>query len=247
MFPILQVGPVAIQVPGFILLAGLWIGLTFSERLLAETKRPPVPLGVVSNLALVSLLAGALGARLGYVLTFPSAFQLNPWNLLSLNPGLLHLGIGLIAAIVAATIYSQRQGLAALLMLDVFTPLLAVLSTAWFFSSLASGANFGLLTELPWAINLFGSLRHPSQIYDTLVAALILAALWWQRRSFQLGDGRLFFVFLAFTAGSRVFLEAFHATGPSVLEGWRINQILAWLVLAFSLWILRNPKGSKSR
>ena len=32
MFPILQIGPLAIQVPGLVIIAGLWFGLTLSEH-----------------------------------------------------------------------------------------------------------------------------------------------------------------------------------------------------------------------
>ena len=247
MFPVLQIGSIAIQVPGLALLAGLWVGLTLSEHLAADTKRQPIAPSDLSNLVLLSLLVGVLGARFGYVLRFPSAFELNPWNLLSLNPGLLDPWMGVTAAAIAATVFSQRKGLAITLVLDILTPMLAVLSVSWFLSLLASGYGYGLPTELPWAIDLFGAARHPTQIYDTLAAGLILAILWWQRGSFTLGKGRLFFTFLALTSASRIFLEAFHATGPSVLEGWRVNQILAWLILALSLWTLRNPKETKSR
>jgi len=245
MFPILQIGSIAIQVPGLILLAGLWVGLTLSERLAGETKRQPMRPGEVSNLALLILLAGALGARLGYVLRFPSAFELNPWNVLSLNPGLLDPWMGVTAVIIAAMVFAQRKGLAAKLILDVFTPMLAVLSAAWFLSSLASGNGYGLPTALPWAVDLFGAGRHPTQIYDTLAAVLILVTLWWQRGSFRLGEGRLFFVFLAFTSASRVFLEAFHAAGAVLPGGWRANQILAWLVFALSLWVLQKPRKTQ--
>ncbi len=32
MYPILQIGPLAIQLPGLLLLAGLWIGTLVAER-----------------------------------------------------------------------------------------------------------------------------------------------------------------------------------------------------------------------
>ena len=240
MFPILQIGPLAIQVPGLLLLAGLWIGLSLSERLLLEGKQRMMQPQDISNIALLSLAAGAIGARLGYALRFPSAFSLNPVDLISLSPALLDPWFGLLAGFIAATAYSQRKRLPARLLLDVFTPLMATLTAALFLGNLASGNDYGLPTNLPWAINLFGALRHPAQIYDFVLALLALALLWVRRPDYLLGDGKLFLTFLAITSASRLLLDAFHASSPTVLDGWRVIQIVAWVALAISLILLRQ-------
>ncbi len=75
MFPIFQIGPVALQVPGLVLLAGLWIGLTLSERRARQRGENP---GHLYNLVFIGLIAGVIGARLSYVATYPNAFTTNP-------------------------------------------------------------------------------------------------------------------------------------------------------------------------
>lgn len=240
MFPFLQLGPFAIQVPGLIILGGLWVGLTLSEKSVERTRGIPISPTQVTNLALLSLLAGVIGARLGYLLLFPSAFSLNPLAILSLNPGLLDPWFGFGAAVLAGAVISQRKRFSAKLILDVFTPLLAALSAAISLSNLASGARYGLPTNIPWAVELFGANRHPAQLYDFLAAALIFVFLWQRKRNYNLGEGRLFFTFVALGSGAFLFLEAFHATGPFLMNGWRMVQILAWLAMAGSLWFLRQ-------
>jgi len=239
-FPVLQIGPFAVQVPGLIILGGLWAGLTLSERLAEQRRNVPISPAQVTNLALLSLLAGIIGARLGYLLRFPSAFSLNPLTILSLSPGLLDPWFGFGAAVLTAAVFSQRKEFSAKLILDVFTPLQAALVMAWSMSNLASGERYGLPTEVPWAVELFGANRHPAQLYDFLAAALILAILWQRRKIYRLGEGKLFFTFLALSSASFLFLEAFHATGPILLDGWRAAQVLAWLALAVSLWFMRK-------
>lgn len=240
MFPILQIGPLAIQVPGLVLLVGLWLGLTLSERLLHESKHQNMQANDISNLAYVSLAAGVISARVGFALRFPAAFALNPLDLLSLSPALLDPWFGLLTGLIAATAFAQQRRLPARLVLDVLTPLFAIMTAAWFLSNLASGNGYGLPTNVPWAINLFGALRHPAQIYDFLAAFAIFAFLWIRRRNFSLGNGIFFLIFLALTSGSMLFLDAFHASGPILPGGWRTPQIAAWLVLAGSLWGLRS-------
>lgn len=240
MFPVLQIGPFAVQVPGLIILGGLWAGLTLSERLVEKRRNTPMSPAQVTNLALLSILAGIIGARLGYLLLFPSAFSLNPLTIVSLNPGLLDPWFGFSTAVLAAAVISQRNRFSAKLVLDVFTPFLAGLSAAISLSNLASGVRYGLPTQMPWAVELFGANRHPAQLYDFLAAAVILAIIWQWRKTYELGEGKLFFIFLALSSAAFLFLEAFHATGPSLLDGWRVVQILAWLALAVSLWFLRK-------
>ncbi len=248
MFPILQIGPLAIRVPGLVMLAGLWVGITLSERLLLESKLRNMKAQDVSNLVILSLAAGAVGGRLGYAFRFPAAFSLNPPDLISLSPALLDLWFGLFAGLIAATAYAQRKQLPVKLTLDVFTPLLASLTVAWFLSNLASGNGYGLpAANLPWAINLYGTRRHPNQAYDLLAASIVIGYLWSRRSTFHLGESHYFFIFLALTSASVLFLDVFHASSPTILDGWRVMQIVAWFALAVSLVQLRQSIKPKNK
>lgn len=239
MFPFFQIGSLAIQAPGLILLVGVWAGLTLSEKLVSERKKLPLSADQLSNIVWFGLAAGILGARVGYILLFPDIFISNPLSIVSLNPGLLDTWFGAGAALVAMVIVAQRYDLTAAIVLDGLTPMLAVLGAAIALASLASGARYGLPSDAPWAVDLFGASRHPAQLYDFLAAAAIIAFLLLRRKKFHFGDGKLFVVFVALSAGATLFLEAFHATGP-IVGGWRLVQLAAWLVLAVCLWLLRT-------
>jgi len=60
--------------------------------------------------------------------------------------------------------------------LDALTPGLAAVMIAIGLAHIASGDAFGSPADLPWAIQLWGARRHPTQIYETLAAALIFAS-----------------------------------------------------------------------
>jgi prolipoprotein diacylglyceryltransferase len=238
MLPILQIGPLAIQTPGLLLLGGLWLGLTLAERHAAQHG---VPSNKLYNLIFVALVAGVAGARLAYVLRYPSAFAGNWLSILSLNPGLLDLWGGLASGGICALIYGQRAKMPLLATLDAITPLLAVMSIATHLASLASGAAFGSPANLPWGIALWGMRRHPVQLYQALAAALILLILWPGRKAIQAWQpGRYFLSFMATSALARLILEAFRGDSLIIAGDFRLAQILAWLVLALSLWGLQR-------
>ena len=81
MFPILQIGPLAIQVPGLVIIVGLWFGLTLSERRAKKRGQNP---NVLYNLVFIAIISGVIGARLAYVLSYPDAFAENPSSLILL-------------------------------------------------------------------------------------------------------------------------------------------------------------------
>ena len=238
MFPILQVGPLAVQTPGLVLLLGLWLGLTLSERFAARRDVDP---DLVSNFFLVVLVASVVGARLGYAAMYPAIFGANPLNLLSINLGLFDPWSGLAAGLLSALVFGMRKQLPFWDMLDVLTPAFAVIAAAYPLSQLASGTGYGAPTDLPWGIWLWGVVRHPSQVYALLASLLILCLVW--------PDGRLgkkpipgifFLTFLGLSAFARLVLESFRGDSIFLPGGIRLAQVLAWLVLAGCLWLLRK-------
>ncbi len=64
MFPFLRLGPFILPMASLALLAGLWTGLPLIER---EAVRLKINASTLSNVIFYSLLAGLIGARLGYV------------------------------------------------------------------------------------------------------------------------------------------------------------------------------------
>ncbi len=234
MLPTVQLGPLAIQLPGLIILLGLWLGLSLAER---QAERCGIKGSDLYNLVFIALLSGILGARLSYLVRYPQAFASSPFSVISLNPDLLDPIGGFAAAAIGALIYIQRKSMPLLASLDSLTPLLAVFQLTLGFAHLASGAAFGALTDLPWGINLWGAHRHPSQVYEILAAGLILALVWPGRGFFRpQKPGIYFFSFIALSTAARLVLEAFRGDSSLLPGGLRTAQVAAWLLLAISLF-----------
>jgi prolipoprotein diacylglyceryltransferase len=238
MFPVVQVGPLALQTPGLFILAAIWIGVILAEK---QARRQQIDANQVSNLILFSLVAGVLGARLAFIARYPAPFISNPLTALALNPQMLDSVGGLGAGFIAGLIYGQRKKMLLWEILDVLTPGLAFVMVSIGFNHLASGNAYGVPANLPWALDLWGVKRHPSQVYEILAAALVLGLVLWivQKDRLTLAvKGTLFWGFIAFSAMNRLFLEHFQASSPIIFARFRLPQVIAWLILAISLlWI----------
>jgi prolipoprotein diacylglyceryltransferase len=236
MIPIIQIGPMALQSPGLILLVGLWLGLLLSERLAPRFRAKP---NDVYNLVFVALISGVLGARVSFVVQNYEVFLLNPINIISLNPGLLDPVGGIAIGVISALVYGNRKGINWKPTLDAITPFSCVMLIAYGFSNLASGDAFGAETTLPWGINLWGAMRHPTQVYQILAGCFILGIIWPKMGSsntIQRIPGETIIGFVALSAGAWLLLEAFRGDSKVLMNGIRTAQVFAWLMLAISLW-----------
>lgn len=236
MLPILNIGPLAIPTPAFILLIGFWLGLELAEK---QAQHFGASARHIYNLTLAALLAGLVGARISYLAQAPKAFLDSPLSLLSPRPEMLDSAGGIITAALAAALYTWKQRLNPWTTLDAVTTLLAVLTVTLGVSHFASGDAFGAPARLSWSIELWGELRHPSQVYETLAALGIGWLIWPGGRiagSSKDRPGLRWWAFLAFSAAARLVLESFRGDSTLVLNLFRQAQVIAWVVLAISLW-----------
>jgi phosphatidylglycerol:prolipoprotein diacylglycerol transferase len=217
---------------------GIWIGLTFAERFSPPFQKEP---NKYSNLVFVVIFSGIIGARITYVFRYSEVFIGTPINIFSLNPGLLDPLGGIAVGVITGLIYGNRKNLSLLSTLDSYTLFFGVMMTAIALALLASGDAYGLETQLPWGIELWGSKRHPTQIYYLLASLAILGILWYRKNSknhLNQRNGSTFFAFTAMSSAYRLFLDAFRGDSDLIFSSIRTSQLIAWLFLAVSLWRL---------
>lgn len=240
MLPFLRLGPLLVQLPGLALLAGIWIGSEAVER---EAARLRLNVGAVLNLIVYALIGGLLGARLLYALEHLNAYRLSPISLFALSGAALDGWGGLLIGLAVAFLYGRSKELPLRLTLDALAPGLAVFMLASGVANLLSGDGYGQPLDAPWAIFLWGAYRHPTQIYEILLA-LGTFLVWRLTRAAAMPPGKRFLLVLGLSAAWRLFTEAFHADSAVTLGGLRLVQVLALLLLAATLVLNRlwqNP------
>jgi phosphatidylglycerol:prolipoprotein diacylglycerol transferase len=240
MFPTIQIGPLALQSDGLILL------LTFMLAL-EVLRRAATAIGLngddAQNVGFTAGVAGLVGARLGYVAQYWEVFRDSPLSALTLTPDALSPLAGLGAGLIAGFAYAQRKRLDNRRFLDALAPALAIVAAGVALADLATGRNPGAPSGLPWAIDLWGAPRHPVQIYYMLAAALsgVLAV-----RAGRPFDGAWFGLFTVLYGMSTLVLDALHESGATV-GGVRTAQAGALVVVIVALLLLNRWSGPSDR
>ncbi|MFQ5433280.1 MAG: prolipoprotein diacylglyceryl transferase [Anaerolineae bacterium] len=236
MFPLLQLGPIAIQVPGLILLIAVWLGLTLSEKEAIRQKRPSEP---IYGLVMTGIVGGVLGAKLWYVGRYLDTYLADPAGIFSFNSNTFDATAGLMIGFVAAILFGYVKKLPLRPTLDMLAPGLALFTVGVGLSNLSSGDAFGAVTDVPWAIELWDANRHPTQIYEIMLALVVLGLVWKLRRT-ALFPGFLFLSWLSLTAVSRLFVEAFRGDSIIVADSIRQAQLAALAIFLIALWLMRQ-------
>jgi 2-amino-4-hydroxy-6-hydroxymethyldihydropteridine diphosphokinase len=237
MFPVIDLGPVAIQATGLILILSLWFGIWLTEIF---SKNLGTNGEAIENGMLIGLLAGILGARVGFLMQNPSVFLDNPLSLVSLSPSMLNASFGLLVGGLTVLISLQKKHLPLWPTLDTLSPLIIFVFAGVHLANFANGNAYGLPTNLPWGIELWNANRHPVQIYVLVLTLGLLG--WWLLQTKMLKStgflrsGNLFNLVTAALAFITVFTQAFVAE-KTTLFGLDVTQVGAFLVMVGSLYL----------
>jgi phosphatidylglycerol---prolipoprotein diacylglyceryl transferase len=226
-----------------LLVIAAWLGLSLAEK---RSEQHGISKEMLNNITFYSLLGYVIGGRVLYAAAHFSAFFKSPLSLFALNPDLFDPLGATLTAILVGFIYGQRQGLSLWPAFDSLTPFLAVTAIGLSLSHLAAGTEFGSPTNMPWGIDLWNAMRHPTQIYEFIASLLTFSLLWFKRPDSR--PGLYFITFVALTAFARLIIEAFHGDSLLVFGGFRQAQIYAWIVLGLSFILFEyRQEQSKER
>jgi len=221
-------------------LPALWLGLYLSEK---RAERYPISKEALNNIVFYGMFGYLLGGRLLFAAANLSAFMKSPLSLFSINMDLFDPVGGFVAALLVGFGYGQHRKLPLWSTLDALTPLFAVSAIGLALGHLAAGTAFGSPTSLPWGIDLWNATRHPTQIYELILSVIVFGVIWFRKISTPAGSD--FLGFLALTAGSRLFLEAFRGDSELIFGGVRLAQVLAWIVLALTFLVSEALRSTK--
>ena len=181
--------------------------LTTAAMALRMGPRLGVPAREIDRLILPFVLLAFVGARLGYVLSHPAEFM-SPAEILRIYHGGLTSHGAIAGGFVTLWWASRRRGLPLWSLADATVWAVPLGNIFVRFGNFMNGELYGDVTALPWAVTFPGlpGPRHPLQIYEMLLAVVILALTLplVGRRRFP---GQVFWSVVVLTSVGRILLD----------------------------------------
>lgn len=230
MLPTLNIGPAAIPTFPLLLLVAFWAGLWFSAK---RASYLGLDGDYVYNAGLYGLLAGIVGARLWFVLSHWENYAGDLGQAFSLSRSALSLPEGITIAGLMVLVYLQRQGVALGNFGDAVAPGLALAVSLGHIGAFLGGEGLGTPTNLPWAVELAGAARHPTQLYQAAATLLIMFLLYFSRR-WRPWPGFQLWLFVGLYSLSRLALELLQAQPDLIGSGYLAVQVIALAALIIS-------------
>ena len=241
MMPVLQLGGLALPTKPLLLLLGFYVALWIGGK---GVMTLDIDEDVAWNWGIVSVLSGLVIGRLTHVALYPRAYLDAPLSLLTPRLTGFVPEAFIVGGLLAGFLYLYRRRVPLPKFIDGITPGLVV---GWAFYALANflaGDAYGAPTSVPWAVEMWGALRHPTQLYEMVAALLTL--LWLFARPVPRGQGLWGWRLLFGYSLSRLIIEGFRGDSVLLAGGIRAYQIVALILALVALWGLSRhaPRAS---
>lgn len=240
MVELFKIGNFTIYLFGVMIAIGMIVGIYLMQ---SEAKRKGLDSDTMFELAMYTLLASVIGARLYYILVFnPNPYIQNLVEVFSFRDGGLSIQGGLIGGTLFAVWYTKRKKISFWTAADAFAP------------GIVAGQAIGRIgcdifgipmqTSYPWGIVINYQLLHPAQMYE-MVLDLILFVYLWSRRGKIEYNGQLFIKYIIVFSINRFIIEFFRIN-PVVIEPFTVAHITSIVIIILAL-IIRNIIKNKER
>ncbi len=242
------IGGVDLSTPAYFFF--LTLGFLLATNIVVrEAQRSREDVRDMLDLAILMLVGGLVGARLGHILfEMPGYYWKHPGYMFQFwRGGLVYYG-GLLFNLVIALLYCRRRGLDFWRVGDIFAPAVSFGLIFGRMGCLSAGccygkpADFPFGLKVPWSVTFYhgqvpvdlrGVPLHPTQIYEALSCLLLYLYLVRLRKK-QKYDGQVFWTFLVIYSILRSVIEAFRFDLDRVVyfDGWiSTSQIISLGIL----------------
>ena len=245
MRPILfTLGPVTLHSFGLMMAlafvtAGVGAGLRF--------KRRGIDPELAYGLLIAAIVGGVVGSKVHYLLVHPEQ-----WRTAALSgSGLIWYG-GMIGGALLVWAVAYRSPVRTASIADAVAPGVAAAYAVGRVGCLLNGDDYGVLTSLPWAMSFpKGSpptlqMVHPTQIYESLGALVVLALLLWVLEPRLRRPGSLFWSFVGLMGVERFLVEFVRTNSPVALgltqAQW--TSIIFMAAGAFGVWWVESHSAT---
>ncbi len=261
---IFQIGAFKLQYYGFMYIVAFAVTYGLVLYRLKREHRFAVSRQQVNDLTTVIILGLMIGARLGYVLFYNlSYFIRHPLEIFlpfEFSNGITFTGIsgmsyhgGLIGILVAAWLYTRKNGLSLREMADLYIPGIPLGYTFGRLGNFINGELYGRITTSPIGMHFplapGEALRHPSQLYEAFFEGIFLFAVLWSIRRIKAPNGAMLAFYLIGYGTVRFFIEFFREPDAHLgfVAGFlSMGQVLCAGMIAAGAALFLILRGSRS-
>jgi len=240
MYPLIQVGPFNLSTGGLLLLLAVLSGSWYLGRVAAQ--RGGTTLATQAERCFLPALIGAvIGGRVWYGLFNLDLYLQSPGLFVALRVSDFAWPGALLGGLLLGFAWSHGHRFERMALADSAALALPFVQVIASIGLLMSGEAFGLSTSLPWALPLFGTLRHPTQAYYAIAALLTGMVVAWIARK-HVAPGTLTAVYLGLQGIAWLLIEAVRADSLVFPGGIRAAQVLGLVLLIAALMWMRQPQ-----
>jgi len=212
------------------------------------------------NIALVSVIAGIVGARIYWIIIeWPLYFGPDGtwYKMFFVWEGGLGIWGGIAGGFLSGWLMCRKYSIRFLRLADAIAPAFLIAQGIGRLGNWWNQELYGLPSTLPWALEIDPLHRvagysqyatfHPTFLYEMLWDFAGAAALLLLERRLRLGRGKLFASYIVTYATGRFLIEFLRIDPVATVWGLRVN---AWPTLAGAIfgvvlliWLLRNRPG----
>lgn len=228
---------------GLLIAIGMMLGVFLAVK---RAKNIGVNEEVVYDIALWSIPAGVLGARIYYVV-FNLDYYSSDWSrVIQFRQGGLAIHGGIIVGFIVGYLICKKNNVNFLSMADVAAPSFILGQAIGRWGNYFNQEAYGRPTDLPWAIMIDGVSVHPTFLYESIWNIIVMSGLIFYTKKKKV-EGEIFFLYLIFYSIGRFFIEGLRI--DSLMIGpFRTAQLISLLMIVggyVSIHYLKRRKAIK--
>lgn len=247
-----KIGPLTVYSYGLMLAIAFIVASFF---LTLEFKRKGIHPDLASEITILSLIFGIIGAKIFYLFGEWDSFINDPIGEAFSPGGLVWYG-GFLLALIVVYINSRRRNIPFLVIGDSVAPAVALgYGIGRIGCHLSGDGDYGIPTDLPWGTDYSNGIYppslafrgtdiaknypggivpdntplHPTPIYEFILGVIIFLILWNLRKKINV-NGKVFMLFLILHGFARFIIE-FIRINPKILFGLSEAQIISIILI----------------
>ncbi|SES64462.1 phosphatidylglycerol:prolipoprotein diacylglycerol transferase [Natronincola peptidivorans] len=231
---------IAVAWYGIIISIGIFMGIFVAT---IRAKKENLYEDVILDLALIAVPAAVVGARLYYVIFKWDYYGQNLSHILRMRLGGLAIHGGVIAGVLAGYLFCKYKKISFWKLADICAPSIILGQAIGRWGNFFNQEAYGRPTDLPWAIEIEGTMVHPTFLYESIWNFGVFAFLLYytKKKKFR---GQIFLYYLILYSIGRFFIEGLRI--DSLMIGpLRTAQVISIITIVGALIFMKLLKNNK--